>query len=125
MEKPAPRSLEQTLIRAEEKQKRIKRIAQLLKRRDDLDTEIDSLKIQNELDSVNTAIENAEVVITPFIKTDSNITLSSETELNFILSEDDKTELCERIYDYYGIDIPPDSDIKTFGDLVYIMGKLK
>lgn len=117
------RNLKNVLIKAEEKTKRNQEIDNLLKKRDDLDAEIEKIRVQNELEDVTANVEEAESFIAPFLK--SGIALSSESELTFILSEEDKETIYEKIFEFYGTEIPLDSSIKTFGDLVYIMGKLK
>ena len=125
------RTFEHLLQRATDKKQRNKEIEKLIKRRNGIDEKIDTLRVGNETESLLTTFEDAEQALLPFLKNNpclqgqSEITISSETELDFIINQEEKAELIERINDYYGITITEDAEIKTFGDLVLQMERLK
>lgn len=119
------RTLKTKLDQAKSKSERNKKILKLRSKRNDLDEQIDNLSIENEVDSLTSTIESAENILIPFINNMSAKDLNVETPLNFILDENEKAEVFEKIFDHYGIKIPEDEEIETFGDLVNIMDRLK
>lgn len=97
---------------------------ELISKRNSIDSNIDNLRIENEIESINSTIETAENIIKSYIKIPTE-NLTYETHLGFVIEENKLTEVYDQIFEFYGIDISRQSNIVTFGDLVDVIQKLK
>ena len=67
-------------------------------------------------------VELAEFHIQPYLKKLENITLNYDTNIDSLLSKEDKHELLEKIMDFQNLDLTGLFDeIITFGDLTSLM----
>ena len=67
------------------KKERNKKIIKLIAKRNDIDSQIDTLRVETELDSLTSTIETAENIVLPFLKDISPENLIADTPLEFIL----------------------------------------
>jgi len=119
------RSLKTEIDKAANKKERNQKILKLRAKRDEIDSQIDNLTIENEIDSIDSTIETTESLLMTFVDNLPPDGLTADTPLNVILSPEEKAEMFEKIFEHYGVKIPDNEPIDTLADLVAVVDRLR
>jgi len=117
------RTFENILLKSKEQAKRNREINKLRERRDDINIQIAQLQAVNEMMLCNSIIEDAEQIFLPFSKRFPAKVLTTSTNfvIDFEMNNMEIQELHERIEDFYGVDVPEETKLETFSDLVTVV----
>ena len=119
------KSLKTEIDKVANKQERNKKIIKLRAKRDDIDSQIDNLSIENEIDSLTSTMDRTEDLLLSMLDNVPPENVSADTPLDIILSKSEKAEFFEKIFEHYAIEIPENEDIDTLADLVNVVDRLK
>jgi len=89
----------------------------LLGQRQQIDNKLDNLRIQNELDDVMMCTGDLENMMVAFASDPQNMP-TPDTELDLIMTKEEKLTMYEHIAEFFNISIEPNNTIVTFQHLI-------